>query len=106
MFDRFGSVVFAEVDPAQQQVGLGMVGFLQQDAFGTHGSPGGVALQKQHPRHPDLGVGVAGIQSEHALKRTAGLVELELIQAGMAMEQEQRDVVWRLLQGVADGLEG
>ena len=83
-----------------------MVGFLEQDAFGTHGGPGGVALQEQHPCHPDLGVGMAGIQRQHTLEGAARLVELELVEAGMSVQQQQRDVVGRLLQGVADGLEG
>jgi hypothetical protein len=52
-----------------------------------------------------VGIDLLSIELEHLLETFAGFIQLELLKAGTAVEKKQGNIVRRLLECVANGLE-
>ena len=105
MFDGFGPVALGKVHPAEKQVCGGIVRLLLEHPFGTHGGTGAFTLKKEHSGDAQMGICLLRVQFEDAGETLMSIVQMQLLKAGAAVEKKQGDVVRRLFDGVADGLE-
>ena len=74
-------------------MGRGVASALLQHALSADGGTRDIALMKQDPRHPELGIRSIGLKNQHALEGCAGLNPITALHAGMSIEQKQRDLI-------------
>jgi hypothetical protein len=86
-------------------VRLGIFRLLLEYALGANRRARALTLKEQDAGDAEVGIDLLSIELEHLLETFAGFIQLELLKAGTAVEKKQGNIVRRLLECVANGLE-
>jgi hypothetical protein len=93
------------MDAAEEKVRGGVGGIALKDALGADGGATGVPLKHEGAGEAELGLQMLGFVGQNLGEDFLGFVEQELIEARVAIEQEQGRIVRRMAQGFAESLQ-
>jgi hypothetical protein len=105
MLARGRRIPFHQQKTAQEHMRRREVGVLLEHRLRADGGFGGSPREVQHPRDAELGLRAARLQGEHPLEGRARLVQRPLVEARLAEQEEQRDILRGNGDGLAEGVE-
>ncbi len=93
MLARIVHAALDEREPAQQAQRAGIARVRRRDGLGPHDRLRQVALLVSGAGEPELPADIGRLEPEHALKMLARLLEKKVVEAALAEQQQQRNVV-------------